>query len=87
MDRNRFDILSVSNCVAAQIAGRGYFWDGMKDLFPVPGSILVFSERIRALHEEARKYGFILDRDYDDDSDRRPEWNVLQREWELLFRY
>lgn len=84
IDRAAFNITSYRYCAVAQVAGKGWYWDGLRELFPA----------VRdddALHELARKYGFHIDVDPDDainPGSRRDEftamWGALQTDWEHL---
>lgn len=83
IDRKRFNVRSNRDCAAAQIAGEGYYWDGLKKLFPNASLVPDFSGRTHALHADARVYGFTIDVALDE-SDDDNMWEVLQAEWEYL---
>lgn len=79
----KFNIRSYVNCPAAQVAGKGLYWDGLRELFPA-----VRRDEL-AMHDRAREYGFHIDVSADDvadPGDRRDEfvamWSALQADWE-----
>jgi hypothetical protein len=84
MDPTSFNIRSHVNCAVAQVAGQGWYLDGMRELFPA------VRNDDAALHELARAYGFHIDVSHDAPIDAAslasytPMWDALQADWERL---